>query len=61
MKSEGSLLCSQESTISPYPESDPFHTIPPHFPKIHFDIIFPSMPSLISGVYYHVKERIGAR
>jgi hypothetical protein len=44
MESEGSLLCSQELITGPYFEPDESSPHPqPHFPKIHFNIILPSI------------------
>jgi hypothetical protein len=40
MEAEGSLLCSQEPSTSPYPEqTKPVHTTLFHFHKILFNII----------------------
>jgi len=45
MDPEGSLPCSQQPAIGPYPESDSsVHTFQPYFPKIHSNIIFTSTP-----------------
>jgi len=44
MEPEGSLPCSQEPAIGPYPEpneSSPYH--PTYFSKIHSNIILPPM------------------
>jgi hypothetical protein len=42
MDPEGSLPCSQKLATIPYPEPDESSThLPPYFPKIHFNIIFP--------------------
>jgi hypothetical protein len=43
MQSESSLLCSYEPATGPYPEPDELvHKFPPYFPKIDYNIIFPS-------------------
>jgi hypothetical protein len=45
MEIEGSLPCSQKPAMVPIlSQMHPVHTFPPYFPKIHFNIIFPSMP-----------------
>jgi len=44
MEPEGSSPHSQAHTTCPYPELYPVHTPPSHFPKIHPNIILPSMP-----------------
>jgi len=44
MESKGSLLYSQEPSSGPSPEQDESSPHPPtHFPKIHSNVIFPSM------------------
>jgi len=40
---EDSLPCFQEATSDLYPEPDEA-TFPQYFPKIHYNIIFPSTP-----------------
>jgi hypothetical protein len=46
MEPEGSLLCLQEPATGPYPEPDKSSPhLPPYSPKIHSNIIFPSMPT----------------
>jgi hypothetical protein len=46
MEEETSLPCLQEPATDPYPNPDEFnpHTLPPHFPKINFNINLQSMP-----------------
>ena len=45
MEPESSLPHLQEPTICPHPESQKSSPCPPpHFLKVHFDIIFPSTP-----------------
>jgi hypothetical protein len=45
MEREGSLPFSQESATLPYTEPDESdYTLPPYFPKIQYDIVFPSTP-----------------
>jgi len=45
MKTEGSLLCSQEPAPIPIlSQLNPVHTFPPYLPKTHSNVIFPSMP-----------------
>jgi hypothetical protein len=36
MELDGSLSCSQERAIGPYPEPDPIHTFQTFVPEIHF-------------------------
>jgi hypothetical protein len=42
MEPEGSLPCSQEPSIGPYPDPDKSSPSYPILSKIHFDIILPS-------------------
>jgi hypothetical protein len=46
MESKRSLSCSKEPLLFPIlSQMHPIHTFPPYFPKIHSNIIFPSMPT----------------
>lgn len=40
MEPKGSLLCSQQPVISPYPEPDESNIHPTCFPKIHYPSIY---------------------
>jgi len=45
LEPQGSLPHSQEPTINPYSKpNEPVHTFPHNFPKIHSNIVLPSMP-----------------
>jgi hypothetical protein len=45
MEPERSLSYSQLTATGPYlSQMHPIHTLPPSFPKIHSNIIFPSTP-----------------
>jgi hypothetical protein len=52
MEPEGSLACSEEPSIGPYPEPDqsyPHHSI--LSPKTHFNIVHPPRLGLLSGLF----------
>jgi hypothetical protein len=52
MEPEGSLSCSQEPSTGPYPQPDrssPYHPIPTHLSKIHFNIVHPLRHGFPSG------------
>ena len=53
MEPEGSWLHSQVPTTCPYPEPAQSNLCPPtsHFLKIHLNIILPSMPVFLSGLF----------
>jgi len=53
METEGSLLHSQKSANWPCSEPDQFSPSPPsHFSKIHFSIIFLSIPEFSKWILY---------
>jgi hypothetical protein len=58
MEPEGSLLCSQEPAIGPYPKPDEFSPHPTTTSKIHSNILLLSLapqPSLVHGLLLKIR------
>jgi hypothetical protein len=52
MEPQNFLPCSQGLATSPIlSQINPVHILPPYFPKIHSNIVYPSTPGLLCGLF----------